>query len=228
MNLETAKKLLANCGFKVVEERAIPYGTQIRLNIGVTVSVYDKGTYQVQGNEESKEAAENCLRDATPSNSNNSSNQLNREVFVVYGHDENAKTQLEAILRRWGLTPLFMDQLASEGRTLIENLEVYTERAQYAVVLATPDDEGYPKNSPENKKFRARQNVVLELGMVLQQLGRKQVAILLKTPNMMERPSDIDGLIYIEFGDAIDKGAQLKLADAMNNCGYNIQVSDVV
>ena len=28
------------------------------------------------------------------------------KVFVVYGHDKGARTELEAMLRRWGLDPL--------------------------------------------------------------------------------------------------------------------------
>ena len=46
----------------------------------------------------------------------------NNKVFVVYGHDEPARTQLEAMLRRWGMEPLILDQLPSEGQTIIEKL----------------------------------------------------------------------------------------------------------
>lgn len=59
----------------------------------------------------------------------------------------------------------------------------------------TPDDEGYPKDKPEEKKYRARQNVILELGMVAGKLGRKQVAVFHK--GELEIPSDIRDLIYI-------------------------------
>ena len=37
--------------------------------------------------------------------------------------------------------------------------------------------------------------------MVLSLLGRKRVAVLLKNPKEMERPSDIEGLLYIPFTD---------------------------
>lgn len=43
-----------------------------------------------------------------------------RKVFVVYGHDMNARTQLEAMLRRWDMEPLIIDQLVSFGYTIIE------------------------------------------------------------------------------------------------------------
>ena len=38
---------------------------------------------------------------------------------------------------------------------------------------------------------------ILELGMLLAKIGRSKVAILLSQADKMERPSDIDGLIYI-------------------------------
>lgn len=82
----------------------------------------------------------------------------------------------------------------------------------FAVVLATPDDEGYRKDRPDEKTNRARQNVVLELGMLLTKLGREKVAILLKDQETMERPSDIQGLIYIAFKENLRLEAGTLLA----------------
>jgi predicted nucleotide-binding protein len=50
------------------------------------------------------------------------------------------------MLRRWGLEPLILDQLPSEGQTIIEKLENYADQVGFAVVLATPDDEGHRAN----------------------------------------------------------------------------------
>ena len=129
-----------------------------------------------------------------------------RKVFVVYGHDEIARTQLEAMLRRWDLDPIILDQQASGGQTIIEKLEEYSADVGYAIVLATPDDEGKAVNE-ESYKFRVRQNVVLELGMFLAKLGRNKVAILLKENKNFEKPSDIQGLIYIPFQNKVDEVA---------------------
>ena len=76
---------------------------------------------------------------------------------MVYGHDTTARTQLEAMLRRWELDPLILDQLPSEGQTLIEKLEKYAQSdVGFAVVLATPDDKGHAAGKQDEKKFRAR------------------------------------------------------------------------
>ncbi len=149
-----------------------------------------------------------------------------RDVFVVYGHDGPARTELEAMLRRWGLNPLILDQLTSGGQTIIEKLESTAGKATFAVILATPDDEGHRAGHAEEKAFRARQNVVLELGMMLTKLGRDRVAILLKQQENMERPSDIQGLIYIPFKDDV-KDAALPLAKEINAKGIVIDLNKV-
>jgi len=188
--------------------------------LGSWSNVFDKGTWNVQGKNpvavrELLQAGESGGPKAGP---------VSRAVFVVYGHDEPAKTQLEAMLRRWGLEPLFLDHLPSEGQTIIEKLEKYGSRATFAVVLATPDDEGYRAGHSDEAAFRVRQNVVLELGMMLSLLSRARVAILLKDQVRMERPSDIQGLIYIPFKDAAEE-AGLLLAKEMNAQGLTIDLN---
>lgn len=54
--------------------------------------------------------------------------------------------------------------------------------------------------------------MVLELGMLLSKLGRERIAILLQHPNETERPSDIQGLLYIPFEDKLEPDASKLLA----------------
>jgi predicted nucleotide-binding protein len=129
------------------------------------------------------------------------------------------------MLRRWELDPLILDQLPSEGQTVIEKLEKYTQGdVGFAVVLATPDDEGSIIGKKDEKKYRARQNVVLELGLLLSKLGRAKVAILLKNQEKMERPSDIQGLIYLPFTDDVAE-TKVQLAEEMEKQGIAISMS---
>ncbi|ESZ70321.1 hypothetical protein X727_12460 [Mesorhizobium sp. L103C119B0] len=150
-----------------------------------------------------------------------------KKIFVVYGHDKDSRTQLDAMLRRWRLEPVILDELPSKGQTIIEKLEDYTEDVGFGVVLATPDDFGYPKDHEDQKAYRARQNVVLELGMLLVKLGRPRVAILLGSQVQMERPSDIQGLIYIPFKTELQKEAGPLLAKEMAEQGYLIDVKNL-
>ncbi len=218
LNIEQVKSLLKKSGQTITNETRSGnnLGTVLKLANGCVVNCWDKGTVNCQGKKASE--IDKILSDgATRVPQNN-------KVFVVYGHDKNARTQLEAMLRRWDLEPLILDQLPSDGETIIEKLEKYTNQADFGIVLATPDDIGYAKNNEANKKYRVRQNVVLELGMLLATKGRSKVAILLSQSEDMESPSDINGLIYIPFKENVEDAA-LSLAKEMNRNGYTIEIS---
>ena len=129
------------------------------------------------------------------------------------------------MLRRWDLKPIILDQVASGGKTIIEKLEEYSADVNYAIVLATPDDEGKCLTEEKMKK-RVRQNVVLELGMFLSKLGREKVAILLKEADEFERPSDIEGLIYIPFKNNVEE-AKVSLAKELAEQNYQIDTKNL-
>lgn len=209
---------IQQCGFVIQSEDRMTnnVGEQIRLTNGAIVNVYDKGTWNVQGrnNAEVKQQLEGCLSTDSPK-------MMNRNVFVVYGHDVHCKTALEALLRRWELKPFILDQLPSEGQTIIEKLESTTGKCSFGIILATPDDMGHRVGHEDEKQYRARQNVVLEMGMLLAKLGRKRIAILVKEQTDMERPSDISGLMYIPFKDSIDD-AKVMLFKELNQAGIPI------
>lgn len=229
MNLEKVQEILVANGYMVDEIKAIAHGQQIKFTNGSSVNVYDSGKIVVGGKEQENVKVLLGLNPGSQPVAVPAAGIVrgNNKVFVVYGHDEPARTQLEAMLRRWGMEPLILDQLPSEGQTIIEKLEAYTADVQFAVVLATPDDKGHRAQHADESAYRARQNVVLELGMLLSKLGRKRVAILLKQQENMERPSDIQGLIYIPFKDDLAKEAGLILAKEMVAQGYNIDVARI-
>jgi len=223
MTIEEVKARLAEAELKVIKEERLPNdkGTQLRLDNGAIVNAFDNGTVNCQG--KNCQVVEALLGERFAGRAHAAPAAINTRIFVVYGHDKTARDQLEGMLLRWGLQPLILDQLPSEGQTIIEKLESYTEGAGFAVVLATPDDEGHREGHADEKSFRARQNVVLELGMLLAKLGRRRVAILLKQQERMERPSDIQGLIYIPFRDDV-KDAGVLLAKEMAAQGYQIDI----
>jgi predicted nucleotide-binding protein len=201
---------------------------QLRSQRGGVLSYWEgTGTVTIQGKSPGKEDLEAAFNADQPAPAHVAAQPEgpSKKVFVIYGHDEQSRTQLDAMLRRWGLEPVILDQLPSKGQTIIEKLEHYTEDVGFGVVLATPDDLGYPKAHEDQKAYRARQNVVLELGMLLVKLGRPKVAILLGNQVEMERPSDIQGLIYIPFKENLQKEAGTLLAKEMAAQGYNIDVA---
>ncbi len=221
MKIEQLRQILAqNCfTIKIEEPLGNGYGIKVKLETDQQIIVYNTGKCVVQGKDtgsvqELISAAEGRLI-ATNARSN--------KVFVVYGHDESSRDQLEILLRRWGLEPIILDQMPSEGMTIIEKLEKLVGEVHFAVILATPDDEGHRRDRADEKAYRVRQNVVLELGMLLAKLGRKKVAILLKQDVTMEKPSDIQGLIYMPFKDSVED-AKILLAKELNQQGFNIPI----
>lgn len=220
---EVIAVLTGHYSLTIKDEKLVQGGTQVITHQGPLMTVYDTGKVVLGGRNLDK-----CVGIKDVLEGGGTGTPASRKVFVVYGHDTKARTDLEAMLRRWQLDPIILPQLTNEGETLIEKLERAMSDAVFAVVLVTPDDEGHPKEIPSEKKYRARQNVVLELGMMLRGLGRKKVAILL--PNLdagvMEKPSDIDGLIYIPYADSVDD-ARVQLAKELNKQGLKIDLDNL-
>lgn len=220
MTLEEVKQKIEQNGYGIIleKENGNNTGTMLKLNNGTIVNVFNTGkvNYQGKNTEEIKNLLENNI----------TTQNVNKKVFVVYGHDHNARTQLEALLLRWKLEPIIIDKLATGGQTIIEKLEEQTENVNFGIVLITPDDMGYARNDESSKKYRARQNVVLEMGMLLAKLGRSKVAILVSQELSIEYPSDIQGLLYIPYNNNVDE-TKVNLAKNMNAVGYNISVDDL-
>lgn len=67
-----------------------------------------------------------------------------RRIFVVHGHDGEAKEAVARFLEKLGLEPVILHEQANQGRTIIEKFEVSSSDVAFAVVLLTPDDLGGP------------------------------------------------------------------------------------
>ena len=123
-----------------------------------------------------------------------------RRVFVVHGHDSEAKEAAARFLTKIGLEPIILHEQASSGRTVIEKFETYSEGVAFAIVLLTPDDVGAARAEAQNLRARARQNVIMKLGYFIGKLGRTRVCALHR--GNVELPSDYQGVLYIELDSA--------------------------
>jgi Predicted nucleotide-binding protein containing TIR-like domain len=140
-----------------------------------------------------------------------------RKVFVVHGHDDALKESTARFLERIGLSAIILHEQANAGRTIIEKLEAFSSTG-FAVVLLSPDD---PVGQRESPTFRARQNVVLELGYFIGLLGRHRVCALYKPA--VELPSDLHGVLYVPVDEA--GGWRTKLAQELVEAGYSIHLA---
>jgi predicted nucleotide-binding protein len=120
-------------------------------------------------------------------------------IFIVHGSDTlRAERVARTVKEATGRETIILREQASLGQTLIEKFETHAAKASYAIIILTPDDEGGRKDEG-NHRPRARQNVILEMGYFYGILGRSRVSVLL-FPGI-EKPSDMDGIVYISFDD---------------------------
>lgn len=151
-----------------------------------------------------------------------------RQIFIVHGHDSDARDQLELTLHRLGLEPFVLMNTSGGGKTIIEALEGKIGRdfsTDFGIVLMTPDDIGYAKKDGEARaEPRARQNVILETGMLLSSLTRKRMAIVVK--GHMEIPSDLQGIIRFGYNDHVREIVP-KLCQRLQEVGFDLQPEQI-
>jgi Predicted nucleotide-binding protein containing TIR-like domain len=123
---------------------------------------------------------------------------LSKKVFIVHGHDGEARETVARFLANIHLEPIILHEQANLGRTVIEKVEANSD-VGFAVVLLTPDDLGRAKNEAELEP-RARQNVLLELGYFIAKLGRENVCALKRGEVLI--PSDFAGVVWTEMDPA--------------------------
>ena len=146
--------------------------------------------------------------------------EISRRVFVVHGHDEEAKQSVARCLEKLELKAIILHEHPSQGRTIIEKFEDYAD-VGFAVVLWTPDDVGAAKDDIDNLKPRARQNVVFELGFFVGSLGRQRVCALHKGD--VEIPSDFAGVLWV----SMDPGGawRFALGQEMKAAGLDVDLN---
>lgn len=154
---------------------------------------------------------------------------VSERVFVVYGHDETAREQLELVLHKLGLNHFVLGNTGGSGLTIIEALEkeilTPSNGKRFGIVLLTPDDMGYKQgDNPENAEPCARQNVVMEMGMLIAAFGRSRVAILKK--GHLEVPSDTSGIIYLPFNNHV-RETVARLCQRLSEAGFEISTEAI-
>lgn len=143
------------------------------------------------------------------------------KAFVVHGHDEGTKEKTARFLEKLNLKPIILSECGGID-SIIKKIEMYSD-VSFAVVLLTPDDEGKKVGTSEFQN-RARQNVILELGYFIAQLGTENVFVLKK--GNIELPSDFDGIMYI----SLDNGDtwKMKLAKEIKFIGIDVDLNKII
>lgn len=151
--------------------------------------------------------------------------KFSNEVFIVHGHDDQSKADLETLLKELGLEPIVLHRKPDQGQTIIEKFEKHSQ-VGYAFVLLTADEIAYLASQEEKpdderiKEVRARPNVIFEFGYFVGKLGRPRVCCLYK--GNVTVPSDISGLLYNKFNMSIDEVAY-SITKELKASGYRLK-----
>ncbi len=125
-------------------------------------------------------------------------------AFIVHGHDEGALLELKNYIQntlKWR-EPIVLREQPNAGRTIIEKFEDYAHKIDCVFILLTPDDKAISVGSNDEKR-RSRQNVIFELGFFCGALERRSGRILLLHKGLIELPSDISGVVWIDISNGI-------------------------
>ena len=135
---------------------------------------------------------------------------------MVHGHDLLLRDEVSDFLNTLGLEPVILSQADAGARTIIEKFEMLAAQAAFAVIVMSADDLGAARRqyeqSPEagsnTLKYRARENVILELGFFYGRLGWENVFVVQGPPPQawpdFERPSDLAGVEFFTIGGERD------------------------
>lgn len=141
------------------------------------------------------------------------------KIFIVHGHNETINHEVARTIEKLGLEAIILREQPNSGQTIIEKFENNAKETNFAVILMTADDK-----VGENEEFRARQNVIFEMGYFMGKLGRSHVMCLLQ--NDVEKPGDIDGVVYTPLDPS---GVwKFSLVKELKECGYKVDANKIM
>jgi len=148
------------------------------------------------------------------------------QIFLVHGHDTSMKESVARVIERLDLVPIILHEQPDEGRTVIEKFTDFAD-VGFAVVLLSPDDIANPRGSkPDRPSYRARQNVIFELGYFVGRLGRERVVVVHREEEGFDMPSDYAGVLYVPFDPA--GRYQFDLVRELKAAGYAVDANKLL
>ena len=152
-------------------------------------------------------------------------------AFLVHGHDSAALAEMEAYLTELGVKTFVLSRVGGSAQSLLQKFLKFAADARFAIVILSADDLGASRIQYDAQgvgdralQFRARQNVILELGFFYGLLGWENVFVLYRPPAKVfpnfERPSDIDGAVF----DSMDVSGAWRelLAEKLVEAGFRL------
>jgi len=157
-----------------------------------------------------------------PASDTRLNNQVrSNKIFVVHGHDNEMKSAVTQTLQKLDLEPILLHEKPNSRQTIIEKTSDYAH-VSFAVVLLSPDDLAYPKEKTSDEaKYRAKQNVIFELGYFLGRLGKQNVVAIYRKKKDFEVPNDYSGVLWIEYKN----GWYFELIKELQACNFDVDAN---
>lgn len=153
-------------------------------------------------------------------------------VFLVHGRDLSLLEEVVSYLEVQGVRTVVLSKISGAEQSLFQKFLKWGGEARFAIVLVSADDLGavrvqyeYEGGGEKALQFRARQNVILELGFFYGRLGWENVFALHKPANKVfpnfELPSDLGGVVF----DQVDPEGNWKelLANRLLAAGFELR-----
>lgn len=118
-------------------------------------------------------------------------NADSKKIFISWGGTDFYKTIAEKIILEKGFTPILYSKNGKKGKHHMEILENLTNQCYNAIIIMSKAD------LMENKLWRARQNVIHELGFCQAKYGMERVLLLVEEE--IEMLSNLNGINSGEF-----------------------------
>ena len=133
------------------------------------------------------------------------------KVFIAHGGDSPALTKLKSFLEALGVEPLIVEEQASEGRSVGENVDWYARQADCAIILAARGD-----IDGKTGRFIPRGNVLIEIGKS-QELFKDRIIYLLQAGTKL--PTNINEKVRARFTSQNMDNAFIKIAKELKKFG---------
>jgi len=121
------------------------------------------------------------------------------------------RSLLDADVQIW----LWNEAFFQFGLGFLESLVVRLKSFDFAVFIATPDDE---TTSRDVSSLSPRDNVIFELGLFMGHLGRERVFLVHPARQQIKIPSDLAGVTTAVYDWPYSKSEEKHLPDCFNIC----------
>ena len=132
-------------------------------------------------------------------------------VFIAHGSDSPTLSKTKSFLEALGVQSLVVEEQASEGRSVGENVDWYSRQADCAIILATKGDIDGKTGS-----FIPRGNMLMEIGK-LQEIFDDRIIYLLQAETKF--PTNISEKVGERFTSQSMDDAFIKIAKELKKFG---------